>query len=193
MDPTLPLSIDGIRSLIHTVRGRRVILDTDLAALYEVPTHRFNEAVKRNARRFPEDFRFQLSQPELSVLRSSSAVSEAPEKQNLKSISSQMAMRSASKRSPIYLPWAFTEHGALMAANVLRSQRAADVSVHVIRAFIHLRDALAVHHELAARLSELERKSSGHDTAISELCEAIRLLLANPEPPHDRKIGFDGP
>lgn len=191
MGLTLPLSVHNVQNLIHTVRGRRVLLDTDLAALYEVPTHRFNQAVKRNAQRFPEDFRFQLTRAELSALKSDPSVTEDPERKNIKCISSQIAMTSGSKRSPIYLPWAFTEHGALMAANVLRSQRAVDLSVHVIRAFINLRDTLAVHHELAARLTELERKSTGYDSTISELCEAMRLLLANPEPQHDRKIGFN--
>jgi hypothetical protein len=193
MGITPPFSVHDVQNLIHTVHSRRVILDTDLAALYGVPTHRFNEAVKRNARRFPEDFRFRLTRADLSALRPDRSVTDVTDKHSIKSNSSQIAMSSGSNRGLVYLPWAFTEHGALMAANVLRSPRAADVSVHVIRAFINLRDALSVHQELSARLVELERRSSGHDTAISDLCETMRQLLASPEPGHDRKIGFHRP
>jgi hypothetical protein len=191
MGRTAPLWIDQVQPLIHLIRGRRVILDSDLAALYGVPTHRFNETVKRNSRRFPEDFRFQLTRPEVVALNSmpGSIKSETIGKEYDSAMSSQIAMTSKPRRAAAYLPWVFTEHGALMAANILRSSRAIEMSVHVIRAFIHLRDTLAVHRELSARLTELEAKSVGYDTSIAELCEAMRLLLASPEPPHDRKIG----
>lgn len=189
----LPLSVEQVQNLIHVVRGRRVILDTDLAAIYDVPTYRFNEAVKRNAFRFPEDFRFQLTRIETAALcsRLNQSATEAVGNKLDSTMSSQIAMTSRPRRAAAYLPWAFTEHGALMAANVLRSQRAVNLSVHVIRAFINLRDTLAVHRELTARLDELERKTTGYDSAISELCEAMRMLLASPDPPHDRKIGFN--
>ncbi|MEN9663541.1 MAG: hypothetical protein RL324_2490 [Verrucomicrobiota bacterium] len=195
MSLSLPLSVEQVQNLIHVVRGRRVIVDKDLAAIYDVPTHRFNEAVKRNVARFPADFRFQLTRAEMVALSSGQTRGE-PEVTSREGIiynSSQIAMSSRSNRGSAYLPWAFTEHGALMAANVLRSPRAVDLSVHVIRAFINLRDTMAVHRELTARLAELERKNVGYDSAISELCEAMRLLLASPDPPHDRKIGFRHP
>ena len=188
----LPASVEQIQNLIHVIRGRRVILDTDLAALYGVPTHRFNQTIKRNARRFPADFRLQLTSLELANLKS--CAPDNPEVSTEKTVndnSSQIVMSSGRHRGAAYLPWAFTEHGALMAANVLRSQRAVDLSVHVIRAFINLRDTLAVHRELTVRLAELERKTAGYDSAIAELCEAMRTLLASPEPEHDRKVGFN--
>ena len=192
MSLSLPLSVDPIQNLIHVICGRRVILDTDLAAICGVPTHRFNEAIKRNAARFPQDFRFRLTRTETRHIGSSRAtdVSEGTEFEASTYNSSQIAMSSRSNRGIASLPWAFTEHGALMAANVLRSQRAVDLSVHVIRAFINLRDATAAHRELSARLTELERKITGCDSAISELCEAMRVLLASADPPHNRRIGF---
>jgi hypothetical protein len=192
MGDSLPASVEQIQNLIHVVRGRRVILDSDLAALYDVPTHRFNQTIKRNARRFPADFRLQLTSRELADLKSFAPNnSEVSEEKTVSDNSSQIVMSSGRHRGAAYLPWAFTEHGALMAANVLRSQRAVDLSVHVIRAFINLRGALASQRELAARLAELERKASGYDSAIAELCEAMRTLLASPGPDHGRKIGFN--
>jgi hypothetical protein len=114
----LPASVEQIQNLIHVIRGRRVILDSDLAAIYDVPTYRFNEAVKRNAARFPEDFRFQITRPEAVALSSkpSSFTPEVIGKESVIAMSSQFAMTSRPRRAAAYLPWAFTEHGALMAA-----------------------------------------------------------------------------
>jgi hypothetical protein len=137
------------------------------------PPKRFNEQVRRNADRFPADFRLQLSQEEWTSLRSQNATLNARRGQHRK-----------------YLPYAFTEHGAIMAATILNSQRATEVSVYVVRAFVRLRDLLASNRELARRLDQHERKLATHDQAISGLLETIRQLMTPPEPPRKRRIGF---
>ena len=157
------------------LRGQRVILDRDLAALYGVTTKRFNEAVKRNAARFPEDFMFRLSAEETAVLRSQIATSKPPDKDG--------------RGGPRYRPLAFTEHGAIQAANVLNSPRAIEMGVHVVRAFIRLRQMLASNKELAHKLNELEPKYQHHDKAIAAMLAAIRELM-NPSPIKRRGIGF---
>ena len=165
--------IERIAHRILLVRGRKVLLDADLAALYGVSTKRFNEQVRRNAARFPEDFMFRLTAQEWSSLRSQSATLEKGRGQHRK-----------------YLPLAFTEHGAIMAATVLNSPRATEVSVYVVRAFVRLRELLASNRELARRLDQLERKLGSHDQAIAELVDAIRQLMAQPPPLKGRPIGF---
>ena len=151
------------------------MIDADLAALYGVPTKRLNEQVKRNAERFPVDFVFQLSRAERDEV-----VANCDHLQRL-------------RFSPT-MPFAFTEHGALMAASVLNSRRAVEVSLYVVRTFVELREALATHKELAKRLDELEsrlgRKLATHDQAIAGILEAIRQLMAPPEPAKKRRIGF---
>jgi hypothetical protein len=163
---------DQIQDRILVLRGHRVLLDADLARFYGVPTSRFNEAVKRNADRFPEDFRFQLTPEELTIN------------------SSQIAMSSQRHRGATYLPWAFTEHGALMAANVLNSPRAVQMSLVVIRAFVALRRMVSDQKALAEKLTELDARVGAHDEQIGEIIEAIRQLAAPAEPEHGRKIGF---
>jgi hypothetical protein len=169
------VAVEAIASRIHVVRGLRVLLDADLAALYGVPTKRFNEAVKRNSAKFPDEFAFRLSDQEFASLRS------------------QFATSNAGPGGRRYLPQVFTEHGALMAATILNSPRAIEVSVYVVRAFVQLRDLLAGNKELALRLTELEqrleRKLAGHDKAIVEILSAIRQLT-NPPQPAKRPIGF---
>jgi hypothetical protein len=163
-----------IESLIQSIRGMRVMLDSDLAKIYGVTTIRLNEQFKRNRSRFPRDFAFQLTQEEYEILRSQIAIS-----------SSHGGRR--------YLPWVFTEHGAIMLASVLNSDRAVQMSVSVVRAFVGMREQLAAHKELATKLDELENRVSGHDAAIANLFEAIRQLVEAPAPPlpEDRKkIGF---
>jgi len=167
-----------ITALIITVRGKRVILDRDLAALYGVPTFRFNEAVKRNRNRFPEDFMFQLTRDE-----------EA-------SLTSQFAMSKSGRGGRRTLPYAFTEHGTVMAANILRSPKAIQMSVFVVRAFIRMRQMLIEQRGLARKLAELEEELTArldvHETAIDEILGQIRRLLSSPpetEPPKKR-IGF---
>jgi hypothetical protein len=169
----------AVERRILTLRGQRVILDRDLAELYAVPTFRFNEAVKRNRGRFPEDFAFQLTREELADLISQNAISS----------SGHGGLRK--------LPWAFTEHGALMAANVLHSERAVEMSVFVVRAFIRMRQILSGQRELAAELAELEQKLTArldvHETAIVDVLHQITQLISpppEPEPPPRPKIGF---
>jgi phage regulator Rha-like protein len=158
-------------SRILSIRSTRVILDADLAELYGVSTKRLNEQVKRNARRFPDDFMFQLNVEELADLRS------------------QIVTSSSSHGGRRYRPYAFTEHGVIMAASILNSERADEMSLFVVRAFIRMREALAANQQIIAKLSELERKVEGHDSDIQDLIEAIRQLM-EPPPASNRRIGF---
>jgi hypothetical protein len=173
----------NIETVIHTVRGEKVILDVDLARIYGVTTKRLNEQVKRNARRFPADFAFRVGKAELELL------TEQITNSDLAGNRSQFATGSQKHRDPRFLPYAFTEHGALMAANVLNSPQAIEMSVHVIRAFVQMRRMLAAHKELTRHLSELEAKVGKHDEQIQVIIEAIRQLMKPPEP-NKRKIGF---
>jgi len=184
-----PIPLPDVDSLILTVRGQKVLLDSDLARLYGAPTFRFNEAVKRNQHRFPADFRFQLTAEEWAAvqsLRSQNAILDQGSELN----SSQIAMSSARHRGGAYRAWAFTEHGALMAANILNSDRAVEMSVYVIRAFVKMRAELARHHDLAARLAEIEKTLISHDAALRDLYQKIRPLLLPPPEPKRREIGF---
>jgi phage regulator Rha-like protein len=165
-----------IAGAIVGLRGQRVLLDAALATLYGVTTKRFNEQVRRNAVRFPADFMFQVSQQESVSLRSHFATLEAGRGRHRK-----------------YLPYAFSEHGAIMAAMILNSPKAVEMSVYVVRAFVQLREALVSNKELARRFAELEarlnKKLARHDQAISEILGAIRELMA-PTIPQKRGIGF---
>ena len=164
-----------IAQRILVIRGHKVMVDADLAALYDVPTKRLNEQVKRNAERFPADFMFRLTRRERDEL-----VANCDHLSRLKFASA--------------MPCAFTEHGALMAASVLNTTRAVEVSVFVVRAFVQLRETLGAHKELAKRLDELEsrieRKFSSHDQALAGILDAIRKLMTPPEPTRKRRIGF---
>jgi hypothetical protein len=159
-----------IEGLILVLRGQRVMLDADLAELYGVPTKVFNQAIKRNRDRFPEDFMFRLTKAE---------------KAEVVTICDHL---SRLKFSPS-LPYAFTEHGAIMAANVLNSPRAVRASVYVVRAFVKLREALATNKEVLHKFAELERRLDSHDESIQVLLAAIRRLMAPPDRPR-RRIGF---
>lgn len=178
---------------ILTIREQRVILDTDLARLYGVPTHRFNEAFKRNRRRFPEDFVFQLTTDELDDLRlqATTSVFQAGPGQAGAANSSQIAM--SSRRGRTYRPWAFTEHGALMAANVLRSERAVEMSVYVVRAFVRQRERLAADSDVRRRLATIDEKLLQHDGSILAVLNLIKALIGPPSlppPPPKPRIGF---
>jgi hypothetical protein len=173
----------SIDSVIHSLRGEKVILDADLARIYGVTTKRLNEQVKRNVRRFPADFAFRLSKTELQLL------TEHIAKSDITGNRSQIATGSQKHRDPRFLPYAFTEHGALMAANILNSTQAVEMSVLVVRAFVRMRHIMTAHKELTRQLSELERKIGAHDEQIQVILEAIRRLMAPPEP-KKRKIGF---
>ncbi len=171
---TVPLSIEEIAQRILIVRGRRVLLDADLAAFYGETTKRLNQQVNRNRERFPEDFMFQLNAEEFANLRLQFATS---------------SLKGASHGGRRYAPFAFTEHGAIMASMVLNSARATEVSVHVVRAFIELRNLVAGNKELASKMKRLERKVDSHDQAITGLIDSMRQLLAPPDP-KKRPIGF---
>jgi phage regulator Rha-like protein len=165
--------IELIESRILLIRGRKVMLDSHLAELYGVTTKRLNEQVKRNKERFPADFMFQLTFEETESLRS------------------QIATSNRGRGGRRYRPYAFTEHGAIMAASVINSHTAIEVSVYVVRAFVKLREMLRTHKELARRLAELEKRIEGHDEEIMALFEAIRQLMEPPEKP-SKRIGFHG-
>jgi len=172
--------IEQIDGMIRSIRGTRVILDSDLAKIYGVPTFRFNEAIKRNRHRFPPDFMFQLRTEEAAALRSQIAILKKGRGQHRK-----------------YRPYAFTEHGALQAANVLRSPRAVQMSVFVIRAFVRMRQTLLGTRELAEKLAALEKKLTSrldvHEAAIIEVLQELMQIL-NPPPalpePTKPRIGF---
>jgi hypothetical protein len=164
--------VERIALRIIEIRGTRVILDTDLAELYGVETRVLLQAVRRNLERFPQDFMIPLSAQDVARLKSQSVISKPPGR--------------GGRRS---LPQAFTEHGTIMAATVLSSPRAIEVSVYVVRAFVRMREAIRVHAELARRLDELERKVGTHDRAVGQILEAIRQLTQPPEP-RRRRIGF---
>lgn len=203
------LGPEEIAQRILVLRGQRVLLDADPARIYGVPTKRLNEQVKRNARRFPEDFVFQLTREELEAANRS-----------------QNATGSQRHRDPRFLPYAFTEHGAIQAANVLNSEAAIEMGVHVVRAFVRLRQWLSTQKAFAAKLddevrkhvegvglrnrparglrprvtlvgrptgrqaSQLESRVGQHDEQFTAVIEALRQLTASPEPHHGRKMGF---
>jgi len=159
-----------IEALILTIRGLRVMLDSDLAKIYGVTTKQLNQQFKRNRERFPSDFAFVIEKQEFAQMRSQ--------------------IVTASKRNVRHIPVAFTEHGAIMLASVLNSPMAIEASVRVVRAFVGMREQLAAHKELSKKLSELETRVSGHDEAIVNLFEAIRQLVEPVLPENRREIGF---
>jgi hypothetical protein len=181
-DPTMASNrkIASIESAIYLLRGQRVMLDSDLAAIYHVTTKRLNQQVKRNRGRFPEDFAFQLTAEDVENLRSQIATS---------SLRSQFAT-SKRRGGRRYMPWVFTEHGALMLASVLNSEIAIQATIRVVRAFVKLREMVMANTQLAAKLEELERRLDSHDEAIVDLFAALKRLLEPPEPPKRREIGF---
>ena len=171
-----PPAIEEIESAIHDVRGHRVMLDADLARTYGVETRALVQAVKRNAEKFPSDFAFQLANQEVASLRSQFVISKTP-----------------GRGGRTWRVWAFTEHGAVMAATVLRSPAAIDMSVYVVRAFIHMRRALAVQSELADELRKLKRglaaKFGQYDEQFRIVYAAIEQLITPPASKRTR-IGF---
>jgi hypothetical protein len=181
---------DPLEPLILVIRNQRVILDADLARLYGVTTRRFNEAFKRNKARFPNDFAFQLTAVEFNNLRSPIATSslQAIESREVNQRSSQSVTPSHGGRR--YLPWAFTEHGAVMAANILRSERAIHMSVFVVRAFVRLREQVAANRAILKRLAEIDKTLLEHDTALVDLYEKLQPLLQPPPDSPKRRIGF---
>jgi len=170
------VSAEQIAARIWIVRGQKVMLDSSLAELYKVPTKVLIQAVKRNRRRFPSDFMFQLTNQEVAILKSQIVTSRSVE-----------VTTWGGRRKPTH---AFTEQGVAMLSSVLRSKRAIDVNVAVMRAFVRLRELVSTHAELAKKLVELEQRIAGHDEAIAGIVRAIRELATPPEPSPRRSIGF---
>ena len=181
-------ALEPVEPLIREIRGERVMLDSDLARIYGVLTKVLNQAVKRNTDRFPTDFVFRLSDEELeTIIRSQFAAASQP----VPGMRSQTV--TASKRNVRFLPYAFTEHGAIMAANVLSSRRAVEMSIHVIRAFVTLRRESGRYAELARKLTELERNQHLHGEDIQMIFTALRQLEDTTSwayPEGRRPIGF---
>jgi len=174
MNKTAIVLAQRVTRKILVLRNQKVILDTDLADLYGVSVKRLNEQVKRNPKRFPPDFLFTLTDREY---------------QNLKS---QTATSSSTHGGRRYLPHAFTEHGAIMAASVLNSKRAIDMSIFVVRAFVQMRQSTVQNQHIVTKLAELEARIDSHDGEIQALVEAIRELI-EPLPASNRRIGFETP
>lgn len=174
MNKTAVVLAQKVSSKILVLRNQKVILDTDLSELYGVPVKQLNQQVKRNRSRFPADFLFTLTRAEDESLRSQTVTSKP------------------GRGGRRYLPHAFTEHGAIMAATVLNSNRAIEMSIFVVRAFVEMREALLVNQKVVSRLSELESRLDHHDVEIQDLIEAIRELM-DPPPANNRRIGFEAP
>jgi len=166
------LPIEVIERKILLIRGKKVMLDSDLAELYGVETFNLNKAVKRNIDRFPEDFMFQLTKEEADSLRFQIGMS-----------------KTKGRGGRRYLPYAFTEQGVAMLSSVLNSERAVHVNIAIMRAFVKLREILSINKELAHKLAQLERKIEKHDEEIRLIFDAIRQLMTPPEPKR-RRIGF---
>ena len=171
MPPTAVVPVGAIQQRILLVRGEKVIVDADLARFYGVTTSRLNEQVRRNQDRFPPDFLFQLSQDEKAEVIAK-------------------CDHLAGLRFAKTTPFVFTEHGAIMAASVLNSARAVEVSVFIVRAFVALRQTVSQHKDLARKLADLEARIAEHDGHLAALAQAIAQLLGDPEIPERRRIGF---
>jgi hypothetical protein len=167
----LPIPVERIEKAILLIRGQKVILDSDLAALYGVETRVLKQAVRRNRKRFPSDFMFELTKEENRSLRSQNVILEPG-------------------RYSKYLPFAFTEQGVAMLSSVLNSERAIEVNIAIMRVFVRLREMMATHKELPFKLVELEERLEGHDEQIQNIFEAIRQLMTPPETER-KKIGFE--
>lgn len=180
-----------IEHVILTLRGQRVILDADLAEIYGVPTKRLNEQVKRNADRFPEDFMFQLTGQEWNNLKSQIATSSWEQTGNEDATNRSQIVTTSAHGGRRKLPYAFTEHGAIMAATVLNSPEAVAMSVFVVRAFVRMREHLAANAAILKRLAEIDKTLLEHDQAVGLIWEQLQPLLAPPADPPKKKIGFD--
>ncbi len=177
-----------IESLIRDIRSYKVILDIDLAELYGVPTKRLNEQVKRNGDRFPEDFFFRLTAEEWEQVNRSQIVTGSQDHNDPNR--SQIATGSQRHRDPRFMPYAFTEHGAMMAAMVLSSAEAKAMSVYVIRAFVQMRAQIAASTDIFKRLAEMDRTLLSHDDALRAIWQKLQPLLAAPPAKPKPRIGF---
>jgi ORF6N domain len=176
---------------IFAVRRQRVVLDSDLAALFGVGTKVFNQAIRRNQKRFPGDFAFQLTPDELAVLRSQNATSKSEKGDSLRSQSVTLKKGRRGRHSK-YPPWVFTEHGAIMAAMLLHSDHAVVMSVYVVRAFVRMRDEILANVAILKRLAEIDRRLLEHDVVLREVIERLQPLINAPAEGKlpKRKIGF---
>jgi phage regulator Rha-like protein len=174
MNKTAVVLANKVGSKILVLRNQKVILDTDLAELYGVPVRQLNQQIKRNRERFPADFLFTLTNAEYRSLRS------------------QIVISNSKRGGRRYLPHAFTEHGAIMAATILNSSRAIEMSIFVVRAFVQMRQTAAMNRQVVSKLAELEAHLDRHDDEIQDLVETIRELIA-PLPASNRRIGFEAP
>ena len=170
-----PVPLELIERRIYLVRGQKVMLDADLADLYQVPTKRLNEAVKRKVSRFPVEFMFQLATDEAETLRS------------------QIATSNAGRGGRRTLPFAFTEHGVTMLSSVLNSDRAVQMNILIVRAFIQMRDLLETHKDLAVRMEKLEATQKHHGAAIAIVVDEIKKLKVPLAKPPMKRIGFRAP
>jgi ORF6N domain len=166
------LDAQDIERRIFVIRGQRVMLDSELAKLYGVPTKRINEQVRRNRDRFPEDFAYQLTQQEFMDLKS------------------QIATSKTGRGGKQKLPWVFTEHGVAMLSSVLRSPRAVEVNIAIMRAFVRMRRLLATPGELVAQLNQLADSVQLHEEQIKTIADVLKRLMEPPPSPPKRKIGF---
>ncbi len=174
-----------IRQRIFIIRNKKVMLDIDLAKLYQVPTKRLNEQVKRNINRFPEDFMFQLTEEEVDYLRL-----KLQHKKGEVLNWSQFATSSQKHRGVSYLPFAFTEHGATMLSSVLKSNQAVQMSIFIVRAFIKMRESLETYKDLALKIGEIEVKQIEDHAMLKNVHAAVKHLLEKPPKPKG-KMGFD--
>ena len=165
-----------VENKIYLIRGHKVMVDRDLAVLYGIPTKRLNEQVRRNIRRFPDDFMFQLTKQEILML-------------NIRSLRLRSQIATSKRGGLRYLPYVFTEQGVAMLSSVLNSERAIQVNIAIMRVFVKLKQILSTHKDLVHKLNELERKIEKHDVDIQSIFEAIRQLMAPPEKSR-RMIGF---
>jgi hypothetical protein len=183
------ISATRIAQSIYMLRGQKIMLDFDLAALYGVETRILNQAVKRNSSRFPADFMFQISTQEIEMI--SHFVISPEERRPGRNAwnSSQFVMSSRKHRGKRYRPYAFTEQGVAMLSSVLKSEPAVKVNIAIMRAFVKLHRTLETNRELARKFADLERRIGKHDEEIDAIIEAIRQLMAPPKKPL-REIGF---
>jgi len=186
------MELQVIQQKIHDIRGQKVMLDFDLAALYGVETRTFNQAIKRNSNRFPEDFVFQLTRQEYASLLSKKLY--IIEDQILNNNSSQNVMSSSKHRGKTYLPYAFTEHGVTMLASVLKSPKAVNMSISLVRAFIALKQYVIQQQDMTTQLREIRDRLGEHDVQISSIHSAIETLLGEKSTEKDwqdrERIGF---
>jgi hypothetical protein len=188
-----PRQHEPLEPLIFSIRQHRVILDSDLARLYGTSTKALNQSMRRNASRFPSDFAFRLSRADMTILKSQIVTSRENRAINQSDTPMWSHFVTTSQKYRKLEPWAFTEHGALMAANVLRSERAVQMSIFVIRAFVRLREHAAANAAILRRLAEIDKTLLQHDAALRDVYRKLRTLLATPPETPKRRIGFQRP